>query len=308
MRALGVQSGGDALEQLDLPEPHAGVGQIRIRVAASTVNPTDAGTVAGRYAFPTGQPRVPGAECAGTVDEVGAGIDRFVVGDRVMAVTVPYSTTGGSWADRVVVDAAQAVGVPVGIEFSAAATLPMNGLTAWLVLEDLALPAGATIAVTGAAGAFGGYVVQLAKTQGLRVIGDASDSDVPLVTALGADEVVARGEDVAARIREIVPAGVDGLVDGAVQGEKVVPAVRDGGTIATVRGWRGPVERGIAVRPTLVYDSANRTEALEALSGLAAGGSLTLRVAEVLPAARAQEALDRLAAGGVRGRLVLDFS
>lgn len=308
MRAYGVQSGGDTLEQLDVPEPHAGVGEIRIRVAASTVNPTDSGTVAGRYPFPAGHPRVPGAECAGTVDEVGDGVDRFAVGDRVMAVTVPYSMTGGSWADHVVVDSAQAVAVPAGIELTAAATLPMNGLTAWLVLEDLAVPAGGTVAVTGAAGAFGGYVVQLAARQGLPVIADASESDVALVAALGADEVVARGDDVATRIREVAPDGVDGLADGAVLGEKIIPAVRDRGTIATVRGWRGQVERGIEVRPTLVYNAANRTDALHALAALAADGSLTLRVADVLPAGRAQEALDRLAAGGVRGRLVLDFS
>ena len=87
----------------------------------------------------------------------------------------------------------------------------MNGLTAWLVLESMAVPGGGTIAVTGgAAGAFGGYVVQLAKTQGLTVVADAKDSDVALVTALGADEVVERGDDVASRIRAVAPDGVDG--------------------------------------------------------------------------------------------------
>ncbi len=312
MRAIGVRTfgGPENLEVLDLPEPHAGPGQVRIRVRAATVNPTDTGMVSGRYGerMQGDGPWIPGAEAAGIVSEVGDGVDRLSVGDRVLAVVVPYSATGGAYADEVVVPAAQAVLVPDGIDLVPAATLPMNGLTAWLVLESLAVPGAGTIAVTGAAGAFGGYVVQLAKTQGLTVVADAKDSDVALVTALGADEVVERGDDVAARIRTVVPGGVDGLADGAVIGEAVVPAVRDDGVVATIRGWSGTVERGIRVVPTLVYDHADRTEALRRLAGHAADGDLTLRVADVLPAEQAAEAQRRLAAGGVRGRLVLDFS
>ena len=91
-------------------------------------------------------------------------------------------------------------------------------------------------------------------------------------------------------------------------GEKIVPAVRDDGVIATIRGWSGTADRGIRVVPTMVYGHADRTEALRRLAGHAADGDLTLRVADVLPAEQAAEAQRRLAAGGVRGRLVLDFS
>ena len=314
MRAIGVRTfgGPEKLEVLDLPEPHAGPGQVRIRVHAATVNPTDTGMVSGRYGerMKGDGPWVPGAEAAGVVSEVGEGVDRLSVGDRVLAVVVPYSPTGGAYADELVVPAAQAVLVPEGIELVAAATLPMNGLTAWLVLESLssAVPDGGAIAVTGAAGAFGGYVVQLAKTRGLTVVADAKDSDRALVTALGADAVVDRGDDVADRILAAYDGGVDGLADGAVLGEKIVPAVRDRGVIATIRGWSGVVDRGIRVVPTLVYDDAERTDALQQLASHAADGDLTLRVADVLPAAEAAEAQRRLAAGGVRGRLVLDFS
>src|ERR1035437_6397899 len=91
----------------------------------------------------------------------------------------------------------------------------MNGLTAWLALEMLGLSVGQTLAVTGAAGAVGGYVVQLAKVAHLHVIADASQKDEPLVRNLGADELVRRGDDVADRIRGLVPEGVDGVGAGA---------------------------------------------------------------------------------------------
>lgn len=311
MRAIGVTEfgGPEQLQVLDLPEPHAGPGQVRVRVHAVAVNPTDTGFVSGRYPGLADRPGpwVPGADVAGVVDEVGEGAT-LREGDRVMAVVVPMSPTGGSYADHVVLPASQVVPVPRGVDLPAASTLLMNALTARLVLDALAVPVGGTVAVTGAAGAFGGYVLQLARAEGLRVVADASEADEALVRSLGADEVVRRGDDVAARVRELHPDGVDGLADGAVLDALVLPAVRDGGGLATVRGWSGPAERGIAVHPVLVFGSAGRTDLLDRLRQQVEEGVLTPRVADVLPAERAREAHERLAAGGVRGRLVLDFS
>jgi NADPH:quinone reductase len=99
----------------------------------------------------------------------------------------------------------------------------MNGLTARQSLDLLKLSPGQVIAVIGAAGAYGGYVVQLAKAEGLTVIADASEKDEKLVASLGADIVVRRGDDVASRIRRHFPQGVDGLADGAVLNELVIP-------------------------------------------------------------------------------------
>ena len=302
--------GPEVLHLVELPEPHAGPGEIRVRVHAAAVNPTDTGLRAGSYGLRLGDrppPYVPGMDAAGVVDEVGAG-SRFGLGDRVMAIALPTGAHGGAYADELVVPDASAVPVPAGADFAAAATLPMNGLTAWLALDQLALPAGATIAVTGAAGAFGGYVVQLAKVRGLQVIADASEADEPLVRRLGADHVVRRGPDVADRVRELVPAGVDGLADGSVQNGEVAPAVRDGGDMAVVRGWDGDPGRGITVHRVRVFEAATDTAALDELRQLAETGALTLRVAQVLPPDRAPEAHRLLEAGGVRGRLVLDFS
>lgn len=310
MRAVGVTVlGSPELEVLEVPEPHAGPGQVRIRVHAAAVNPTDTNFILGVYPGTDEKPGpyVPGADAAGVVSEVGEGAP-FAVGDRVMAVVVPSSDTGGAYADEVVVPASQVTSVPEGVDLVPASTLLMNALTARLALEQLAVPAGGTIAVTGAAGAYGGYVVQLAKADGLRVVADAKEGDEELVRSLGADVVVRRGDDVAERIREAVPEGVDGLADGAVQSELVVGAVRDGGRITTVRGWAGPAERGITVHPVLVFTDAHRTELLDQLRDQVVSGAVTLRVAQVLPAAEATKAHQLLAAGGVRGRIVLDFT
>ena len=197
--------------------------------------------------------------------------------------------------------------MPDGIGLVAAATLPMNGLTARLALDLLALRPGQTLAVTGAAGAVGGYTIQLARAAGLRVIADAAPADAALVRGLGADVVVERGPQVAARIRDAVPAGVDALVDAAVQGEQVLSAIRDGGQLAAVRTYRGETERSIAVVGVLVSDYLHAAGKLAELAGLAADGTLTLRVAAELPAEQAAHAHRLLEAGGVRGRLVLTF-
>ena len=303
--------GPEQLQVLEVPEPHPGPGEVRIRVHGATVNPTDTNLREGIYAQRSGDtspgPHVPGMDAAGVVSEVGEGVD-LLVGERVMAVVLPTGRHGGAYADEVVVPAASVVRVPEGVDLFAASTLPMNGLTARLVLEALAVPAGGTIAVTGAAGCFGGYVVQLAKADGLRVIADAAPKDEELVRSLGADDVVPRGHDVAERIRALAPDGVDGLADGAVMDGLVVPAVRDGGRIGTIRGWSGPADRDITVHPVLVFDDADRTDVLEELRRHVEQGAVTLRVAQVLPAEQAAEAHRLLAAGGVRGRLVLDFS
>lgn len=312
MRAIGVTEfgGPEVLHVVDIPEPHPGPGEVRIRVHAATVNPTDTALRAGMYGARTQHlepPYIPGMDAAGVVSEVGDGAS-FAVGDEVIAILVPYTERGGAYADEVVVPAASVVPIPRGAGFVAASTLPMNALTAWVALRDLAVPAGGTLAVTGAAGSFGGYVIQLAKAAGLRVIADASAADEQLVRDLGADDVVRRGEDVADRIRELVPDGVDGVADGAVLDDLVAPAIRDGGGLAVVRGWDGDPGRGIAVHRVFVAAEAENTAALEHLREQAEAGVVTLRVARTFPPERAPEAHRALEAGGTRGRLVLDFS
>jgi len=312
MRAVGVveYGGPEVLKIVDVPEVHAGPGQVRIRVHAAGVNPTDLFV---RNGFRAEQqkadppPYVPGMDAAGVVDEVGAGVRTGVrVGDAVMAMVLPKGSHG-AYREQIVLDERAVVRQPKGFSHVQAATLPMNGLTARRSLDLLGLKAGQTIAVTGAAGIYGGYVIQLAKNDGLKVIADASQADEALVKSLGADIVVRRGDDVAARIRQHWPDGVDGLADGAVLNELVIPAVRDGGSFTSVRGFKGTPQRGINFTTTFVREYDREFEKLDRLRQLAEEGVLKIRVAETYPPERASEAHRRLEARGTRGRLVIAF-
>ncbi len=311
MRAVGVTEfgGPEALHVVDVPAEPLGPGRVRLRVEAATVNPTDtyarSGAYAGRDPVKT-PPWVPGMDVAGVVTELGDGVDHLAVGDLAMGIVLPSGPHGGYREDKVL-PGNSVVRVPAGVDAVAASTLPMNGLTARLALDLMGLRAGEVLAVTGAAGAFGGYVVQLAKADALTVVADASEADEALVKELGADVVVRRGDDVADRIRAHFPDGVDGLADGSVQDALVLPAVKDGGAVATVRGYRGDGQRGLRFFPTLVRRVAEDRAALDRLRQQAEDGVLTLRVARTLPVEEAAEAHRLLERGGIRGRLVLTF-
>ena len=235
--------------------------EVSKKPGAVQVNPTDTSLRNGARAEALRKdppPYIPGMDAAGVIDEMGAGTATdLAVGDAVMAMVIPTGSHG-AYRESIVLAADSVARAPAGSTHVEAATLPMNGLTARQSLDQLALQPGQTVAVTGAAGCYGGYVVQLAKTDGLRVIADASSADEPLVRNLGADVVVPRGDDITAQIRKVAPDGVDGLADGAVQSELAVGAVGDGGTFASVRGWGGTGERwdrlpqndGARIRPS----------------------------------------------------------
>lgn len=317
MRAIGVtdHGGPEALHEIDVPSEELGSRQVRIRVTAATVNPTDTIT---RSTPPAGgippdiAGIVPGMDITGSVVEIDPAAEAgtrsgLIVGDRVVGIVVP-SGEHGAYREEIVLPVASVVRAPRDASDAAAATLPMNALTARRALDLLALRPGQVLAVTGAAGALGGYLIQLAKADGLTVVADAAEKDEQLVSSLGPDSIVSRGDDVAAAIRAIYPDGVDGLADGSIQGEPVLPAVKDGGAVATFRGYRGDGRRDLRVEPVMVADVAEDREKLEQLRDQAEQGVLTLRVADVLPAGEAPEAHRRLEAGGVRGRLVLDLT
>lgn len=311
MRAVGLyrHGGPEVLEVVERELPEPGEGEVRVRVAAATVNPTDIGlrdgTFAERYRdLPP--PWTPGMELAGEIDAVGDGSD-WQVGDRVIAIVLPARPLGGAQAEQVVVPAVSVALAPEGASFEAAATLPMNGLTVRLALDLLALEPGSTLALSGSCGAVGGYAIELGKREGLVVIADAAPEDEELVRALGADVVVPRGDASAAAIREAFPDGVDAVIDAALLGPAILPALRDEGRLIAVRPFAGESERGIDIRLAMVGDYAANQAALSELSRAAGAGELTLRVAGSYPPERAGEAHARLAAGGVRGRLVIAF-
>lgn len=312
MRAVGILNFGDpdVLQVVDLPEVHAGQGEVRIRVYAAAVNPTDLMLRNGSRAealSSVNPPYIPGMDVAGVIDEIGPGSETDLsVGTLVMAMVVPVGSHG-AYRESIVLSIDSVTRAPSGFSHPEVSTLPMNGLTARQSLDQLGLATGQTIAVTGAAGIYGGYVIQIAKHEGLRVIADASPSDEPLVNSLGADIIVPRGDDFSEQVRKVMPEGVDGLADGAVLTELAVGAVRDGGTFASVRGWRGTGERDITFHRTSVRDYDHRSDLLDQLRDFAESGVITLRVAGTYNPEEASEAHRRLEARGTRGRCVIVF-
>ena len=312
MRAVGVNEfgGPEALEVVELPDPSPGAGEVLVRVHAATVNPTDTYTRNGARAEQLRKgppPYVPGMDVAGVLVGIGDGVKTDLsVGDRVMGIVVPDGSHGG-YAEQLALPAESVARAPAGTSHAEASTLPMNGLTARLALDMLALEPGDTLAVTGAAGALGGYAIQLGKADGLRVVADASEADEELVRSLGADVAVRRGDGVAERIVDAAGGPVPGLVDGSVQNEALFPAVADGGGFATVRGFRTEAPRGITLHQVWVREYAREQAKLDRLRQQVEDGQITLRVARTFPADQASEAHRLLEAGGVRGRLVIEL-
>ncbi|WP_104168369.1 NADP-dependent oxidoreductase [Arthrobacter sp. SX1312] len=310
MKAIGVTEfgGPEVLTVQDLPEPHPGEKEVRIRVRAAAVSPTDTNVRTGAYDMSRSEPPyMPGMDAAGVIDEVGDG-STWSVGDAVMAIALPLGHHGGAYVEYLVAPDDSIARIPANTTLEEAATLPMNGLTAVQILELAALQPGQVLAVTGGAGTLGNYTIQLAKQQGLVVITDAAPKDRPLVEGLGADHVLDRGADLAERIREIFPDGVDAVADTALLHGDVVPAVRDQGVFVSVRGWKGDrPTRDIRFEAVWVFDEYLSAAKLDGLRQAVEDGILTARVADTLAAEDAPEAHRRLEAGGVRGRLVLTF-
>ncbi len=166
---------------------------------------------------------------------------------------------------------------------------------------------GQTLAVTGAAGAVGGYAMQLAKAEGLRVIADASPEDEQLVKELGADMVVARGDQFADRVRDAIPKGSTGWSTPPCSTSWWSrPSATAAGSrrCAASRATRNAASPFI---PVFVRNYAREQAKLDRLRQQVEDGQVTLRVARAIPADEAAEAHRLLEAGGVRGRLVLEF-
>ncbi|MFB9687360.1 NADP-dependent oxidoreductase [Amycolatopsis plumensis] len=305
MRAVVVRrfGGPEVLEVASVPRPEPGPGQVRIRVAAAAVNPVDLATRSGALSsagvVPPREVLGLGWDVAGEIDD--AGDTGFRVGDAVIGLRDRIATPLGAYADHIVLDAAAVAPAPAGVSPVEAATLPLNALTAAQAL-DLVESTG-TILVTGAAGAVGGHAVALAHARKLRVVAVASETDEAQVRAFGATEFVPRGPSLGDRVRAVVPGGVDAALDTALLGLDTLDAVRGGGEFVAFAAGAAPLPlRGIRVRSVWIRADGER---LAELARLAGNGTLPLRVAGVLPLAEAATAHERLAAGGLRGRLVL---
>jgi NADPH:quinone reductase-like Zn-dependent oxidoreductase len=314
MKAIGIMryGGPEVLEVIDVEEVNVGFEEIRIKNFASAVNPTDIVSRSGMIAkfrkddpvFPS----VPGMDVAGIVDQIDEAVTADIkIGDRVMGMVIPDGNYG-AYREQLILNQGAVVLAPKKSSHEEASTLPMNSLTARLSLDLLNLKSGQIIAVTGGPGAYGGYVIQLAKADGLIVIADSSDSDESLLKDLGVDIIISREKSFVDQIREHFPDGVDGLADGALLNEKAIDAVKDGGSFTSIRGFKGSPQRDIKFSSTWVTAYNCDYEKLDKIRQQVEDDLVTLRVADTVSPENAAEAHKRLEGGGTRGRMVIKWS
>jgi NADPH2:quinone reductase len=274
IRAVVVREHGgtDVLEVQNRPMPVPDAGEVVVEVAASGINFRDVYEREGIYPAPT--PFVLGAECAGTVTAVGTGVVDLVVGDRVAT-----ASGVGTHATHAIVPQASAVAVPDGVELDVAAAAMLQGMTAhYLINSTYSLQNGETALVHAAAGGVGQLLVQLAKAKGARVVATVgSSAKVAVAEAAGADDVIRYDEvdDLAAAVRELVPAGVDVVYDGVGKAtfEASLGSLRPRGLLALFGAASGqvppfdlqrlnPAGSLFVTRPTLGHYLADRDELL----------------------------------------------
>ena len=296
--------GPEVLRVCDVAAPHAGPGQIRVRVKAAGLNPMDwimtADAAAGarfRLSLPSGF----GTDFAGVVDEVGEGVTDFSLGDRCFGAALSRAV-----ADFVVVNVPGniATGVahhtPEGVDDRTAAALTIAASTAAAALAVLGLGPGDTVLIGGAAGGVGVFAVQLARLAGARVIGTGSEASSGYLRDLGA-EPVAYGEGLVDRVRALAPGGVTAALD--LHGTDTVEAARELGVPDRRICMIAAVLPGVSAA-----NGANAAEgALEGVADLIATGRLRVPIAATFPIAQIREAVQLQSNRHVRGKVVIDL-
>ena len=230
----------------ELPPP--GPSQALVRIEATGVSFAEQQMRRGKYYDQPRFPFVPGYDLVGVVEQLGedAPPTTPAVGQRVAALTKT-----GAWADRVLLDAADLVPVPAGIDADQAETVIVNGVTAWRMLHRTArVQAGQTVVVLGAGGGVGSTLVQLARLAGARVIGVAGPAQLERVRDLGAVPVNYRNEDVPRRVRELAPEGVAAVFD-HVGGPGIVESWRMLGRGGTLVSYGTAATRDVPGNPRL---------------------------------------------------------
>jgi NADPH:quinone reductase-like Zn-dependent oxidoreductase len=310
MKALLARSYGPLaqLEIGELPQPVPGPGQLLVRTQAAAVNPIDVALVTGRLQaeLPVSHPFVPGVDISGVVEAVGDGVDRFAVGDAVIAWN---GVPSGTFAEYAIVRADGSAAVrPAGLDARHGAALPTGALTASALLDEAKLGPGSTVLVVGATGGLGGYTVQLAKQAGATVFATGRDSDGDFLRSLGADGVIDyRAENVVDRVREWAADGVDVVINVAQAGPALADsaaAARPGGLLVSPLGGPPAFDRDVTARYTGTTTPPGR---LAELALLAAAGTLHVEIDAEYPFVQARQALAEFAGRHVRGKIVITF-
>ncbi|MET7898751.1 NADP-dependent oxidoreductase [Streptomyces mirabilis] len=290
----------DVLSVVDVPPPTPGPGQVRLAVRAAGVNPIDWKILRGYMSqvMPLDLPAGLGSDVAGVVDQVGAGVTAFEVGDEVLGASITPS-----YAQSALADPAVLVAKPASVSWEVAGSLAGPGITAWEVLDKLEIAKGETLLVHAAAGGVGTFAVQLAVARGARVIGTASESNHEQLRSLGA-EPVTYGEGLVDRVRAIAPQGVDAVLDASGRGEIPDSIALAGGParVLTLVAFDA-ADTGIQVH--MSAPGENGAQALRDILNLMEQGRLRVPIWRTFPLAEAADALQVSQAGHLGGKIVL---
>jgi NADPH:quinone reductase len=319
------KGGPEVLQVVELPIQHPGAGQVLVRVRAAGVGSTDLLMIAGNYLYAPKIPMVPGYEIAGMVEEIGAGVTGFTVGQRVAALTV-Y----GGFAELLLRNADEFIPIPDGVSDRDAAAVVLNFVTAWQMIHRFAkVQPGDTALVTGAAGGVGTAALQLLKLAGVTAYGAASARKHEIVRTLGATPIDYQAARLDKLTRALVPSGVDYAFD-AVGGANIglcIGATRRGGMVvgygfvgaagnvakvamfanifvgARLRGRRGKFY-GI----TQIYrkDHGPLREDLPKIFALLIEKKIDPLNTRTFPLLEARKAMEFLQTGPVEGKIVLE--
>lgn len=326
MRAIGYETfgrAGDVLVLRDITTPEPAAGEVRVKLAFSGVNPSDAKARAGTRPGVTKPPFdlvIPHSDGSGVIDAVGAGVDRARIGERVWVWNGQWQRAFGTAAEAICLPAEQAVALPDGVSFETGATLGIPGLTAAHTVFGGGDIAGQTLLISGGAGAVGHSAVQLAKWGGATVIATASPSAFARVKAAGADHVLDyRAEDLSAQIMAITEGtGVDRAVEPEFGANAVMlsDVVRANGTIAAYGSQRDMTPtlpfgaflfKAITIDIVLVYilQASARAAAIGKLHAALSAGALQPAVHEILALEDAATAHERVMSAGRNGAVLL---
>lgn len=305
MKAVRVHQFGDPAVLLveEVPTPSPAAGEVVVRVMAAGVGPWDAWVREGRSAVPQRLPLTPGADIAGYVERLGAGVSVFREGDAVFGATNRQFT--GAYAEYARASAAMLALKPAAVPFVQAAAVPVVGCTAWqMVCEFGRVDRSRRVLVHGGAGNVGALAVQLALPRAREVIATALPSDVPFVRALGVDQVI----DVQASRFDDMVRDIDVVLDtvGGDTQARSYTVIRPGGVLVSSAARPDPrlaSRHGVEATFFLV-DVTSHT--LTTIGALMTTGALQVRVGEVIGLTEARRAHEMLAgAPHGAGKIVL---
>jgi NADPH:quinone reductase-like Zn-dependent oxidoreductase len=327
MKTLQLRAFGKPATALDLIEtapPAPAAGQVLVAVEAAPINPSDLLLITGGYGVRPTLPAALGAEGVGRIVAVGPAVDPVRIGERVLIVP---TLEHGTWQDRTVIDARDAVPVDAKADALQLAMLGINPLTADLLLRTfIDLAPGAWVGQTGANSAVGRYVIALARQAGLRTLNLVRRPELAAeLLALGADAVVVSGPDLAAQLTAALGHERISLVLDAVGGDAATGLARSllfGGTLVSYGGMSGAplvvspadlIFRDVRVRGFWLKHWLDATPRAQIavhygrLAALVADGALRAPIEATYPLDQYREALDHAARAGRAGKVLFSW-